>query len=244
MTQKSKFFPAMVAFSLFAGLSACSSSGSTGIDVAENMGATTGLPEVELRVEDLTLSHRQIRDRFGALETLYIDLRKSTAEQSDMVGEVKRLMTENGGLKRDLTAVKMRLQKSETLANGLVDRVAALEGGKKLSSNQSEQGGASTSDSSMLESTPEKPLYAVHLASFRDTAQINTGWSSLREKFPKILGRLNAKVETSTLPQLGSFLRLLAGPFMSLSEAKSLCDTLQLENQYCKPAPYQGDNLK
>lgn len=244
MTQKSKFFPTMVVFALFAGLSACSSSGSTGIDVAENMGATTGLPEVELRVEDLTASHRQIRDRFGALETLYIDLRKSTVEQSDMVGEVKRLMTENNGLKRDLMAMKIRLEKSETLAHGLADRVMALESGKKLSSNQSEQGSVGTSDSIRLESTPEKPLYAVHLASFRDTAQINTGWSSLREKFPKVLGKLNAKVETSTLPQLGSFLRLLAGPFMSLSEAKTLCDTLQLENQYCKPAPYQGDNLK
>lgn len=244
MTHKSKSFPTVAVFTLFAGLSACSSSGITDIDVAENLGATTGLPEVELRVEDLTASHRQIRDRFGALETLYIDLRKSTAEQSDMVGEVKRLMSENTGLKRDLMVVKTRLQKSETLANGLVDRVIALESGKKLSFNQSEQGSADASDSSMLESTPEKPLYAVHLASFRDTAQINTGWSSLRDKFPKVLGKLNAKVETSTLPQLGSFLRLLAGPFMSLSEAKTLCDTLQLQNQYCKPAPYQGDNLK
>ena len=244
MTHKSKFFPTVVVFALFAGLSACSSSSSNGIDVAENLGATTGLPEVELRVEDLTSSHRQIRDRFGALETLYIDLRKSTAEQSDMVGEVKRLMTENTGLKRDLMAVKIRLQKSETLANGLVDRVMALESGKKLSSNQTGQGSVGAGDSSTLESTPEKPLYAVHLASFRDTAQINTGWSSLRDKFPKVLGKLNAKVETSTLPQLGSFLRLLAGPFMSLSEAKILCDALQLQNQYCKPVPYQGDNLK
>ena len=244
MTHKSKFFPTAAVFSLFIGLSACSSSSSNRIDVAKNLGVSTGMPEVELRVEDLTASHRQIRDRFGALETLYIDLRKSTSEQSDMVGEVKRLMTENTDLKRDLTAIKIRLQKSETLSSVLVDRVKALEGGKKLSFNQTEQGSGDASDSSMIESTPERPLYAVHLASFRDTAQINTGWSSLREKFPKVLGKLNAKVETSTLPQLGSFLKLLAGPFMSQSEAKTLCDALQLKNQYCKPAPYQGDNIE
>ena len=246
MIQKSKLFPTMVVFALLTGLSACSSTDR--IDVAENLGATTGLPEVELRVEDLTASHRQIRDRFGALETLYIDLRKSTTEQADMVGEVKVIMTENESLKRELLAVKMRQKKSETLAEDLIDRINALESGKKIATNDPTQGGSESTggpnNSSLIESTPEKPIYAVHLASFRNTAQINTGWSSLRDKFPKVLGGLNARVETSTLPQLGSFLRLLAGPFMSLTEAKTLCAALQLKNQYCKPTPFLGDILK
>lgn len=246
MIQKSKLFPAVVVFALLTGLSACSSSDR--IDVAENLGATTGLPEVELRVEDLTVSHRQIRDRFGALETLYIDLRKSTAEQADMVDDVKVIITENESLKRELQSVKTRQKKSELLAEALMDRMQALETGKKIATNKSAQGhGKSTggqNDSSLIESTPEKPVYAVHLASFRNTAQVNTGWSSLREKFPKVLGGLNAKVETSTLPQLGSFLRLLAGPFMSLTEANTLCETLQLKNQYCKPTPFLGDSVK
>ena len=111
MMQKRKIFPLVAVFALMSSLSACSSPASD-IEIAENLGATTGLPEVEMRVEDLSASHRQIRDRFGALETLYIDLRKSTTEQSDMVGEVKRLMTENESLKRDLLVLKTKQQKT------------------------------------------------------------------------------------------------------------------------------------
>lgn len=255
MIQKSKLFPTMVVFALFTSLTACSSlrsSSASQIDVVENAGAATGLPEVEMRVEDLTASHRQIRDRFGALETLYIDLRKSTSEQSSMVGEVKRLMTENKSLQRELLAMKTRQQKTETLADRLIDRVKALETGKGQAKKtsmaptmrESSEGTEGVSDSSLVEPSSEKPQYAVHLASFRDTAQINTGWSSLQEKFPHVLGGLTARIETSTLPQLGSFLRLLAGPFVSLSEAKTLCDSLQLKNQYCKPAPFMGENIE
>ena len=244
MTYRSKIYPLAVAFALIAGLTACSSTPAD-IKVAENLGATTGLPEVELRVEDLTASHRQIRDRFGALETLYTDLRKSTAEQSDMVVEVKRLMTVNDNLRSELAAMKIRQQKSDTLATDLQDRLKQLEengsGSNKTTMAPSNQ---SVNDSMMVESTPESPIYAVHLASFRQQEQINSGWSSLKDKYPEALSGLNAKVETSTLPQLGSFLRLLAGPFVSMSEAKNLCDTLQLQNQYCKPAPFKGENIK
>ena len=243
MIQKSKIFPVMAIFALLSGLSACSSQSQ--IEVADNLGASTGLPEVTLRVEDLTTSHRQIRDRFGALETLYIDLRKSNTEQSDMVDEVENIMTENEVLKRDLLAVKTRLQRSETLSNRLMDRITALE--TAIADNRKTSMGSTSGGSGgqgVANSTPEKPLYAVHLASFRESSQINTGWTSLRNKFPRTLGGLNAKVETSTLPQLGSFLRLLAGPFASLSEAKSLCDSLQLQNQYCKPAPFMGETIE
>lgn len=243
MIQKSKIFPVMAVIALLSGLSACTSSSQ--IEVADNFGATTGLPEVALRVEDLTTSHRQIRDRFGALETLYIDLRKSNSEQSNMVDDFNSLVTENAALKRDLLAVKTRLQRSETLSNRLMDRIDALEtasqDNQKTSMNSSS---GSSIGQGNVSSTPEKPLYAVHLASFREASQINTGWTSLRKKFPRTLGGLNAKVETSSLPQLGSFLRLLAGPFVSLSEAKTLCDSLQLQNQYCKPAPFMGENIE
>ncbi len=248
MIQNSKIFPIVLVFALFIGLSACSSSQQAGIDIAENLGATTGLPEVKLKVEDLTASHRQIRDRFGALETLYIDLRKSSQEESAMVDEVKILMTENKSLKREILAMNTRLQKSETLADRLIDRVSALENGggqkQKTSQNSPAHDGGAKNSSSMIESSTDKQLFSVHLASFRETSQITSGWSALKEKFPHALGGLNAKVETSTLPQLGSFLRLLAGPFVSMSEAKTLCDTLQLENQYCKPAPFFGEFIE
>ena len=48
MKLKSKLFPVMAVFSLFMGLTACSSS--SDIEIADNLSATTGLPEVEMRV--------------------------------------------------------------------------------------------------------------------------------------------------------------------------------------------------
>lgn len=240
---KSKIFPVVAFFALLTGLSACSTS--QGIQVADNLGATTGLSDVSLRVEDLSSSHRKMRNRFGALETLYVDLTKAHADQTNTVDEVKRLLKENDTLKRDLIDVRTRLQRSEVVSTGLSARIKALETSMKDVAQNS--GSSSTQNRREMvsnKSTADTPLYAVHLASFREKSQINSGWVSLRKKFPQTLGGLSAKVETSNLPQLGSFLRLLVGPFASLAEAKSLCDSLQLQNQYCKPTPFKGENMQ
>ena len=77
--------------------------------------------------------------------------------------------------------------------------------------------------------------YAVHLASYRNAAGAEQGWSELKARFPALLAGKELTLEHADLGELGVFQRLLAVPFANRAEAEDLCSRLNAEaaTQYC-----------
>ncbi|MEE9301495.1 MAG: SPOR domain-containing protein [Alphaproteobacteria bacterium] len=74
----------------------------------------------------------------------------------------------------------------------------------------------------------------VHLASFRKEANAKTEWRRLNGLVPEILGGLTPRYVAVDLGDMGTFVRLLAGPLADLEAAKRLCARLHAEDQYCR----------
>jgi cell division septation protein DedD len=84
--------------------------------------------------------------------------------------------------------------------------------------------------------------YHIHLESYRSTAQIPESWAKLRAAYPAVLGPLSVSSATVTIPDKGSFVRLLAGPFASRAAADQACAALkQAKHSYCLPVAPAGE---
>lgn len=77
----------------------------------------------------------------------------------------------------------------------------------------------------------------VHLASYRDVENANTGWSQLLSEYGDLLGGLGPLVNQVEIPNKGTFYRLRAGPLESLDAAKRLCAGLKARGAYCDAKP-------
>lgn len=82
---------------------------------------------------------------------------------------------------------------------------------------------------------PPAGRYAVHLASYRDAAGAEQGWSELKARFPALLAGKQPSLEHVDLGERGVFQRLLAVPFANRAEAEKLCSRLNARAamQYC-----------
>lgn len=87
-------------------------------------------------------------------------------------------------------------------------------------------------------------MSAVHLASYREYANLLAGWSSLQADAPETLGALEARVSEVDLGDRGVFLRLKAGPLDSPAAARTLCADLDAAGHWCVPADYTGAPLQ
>jgi cell division septation protein DedD len=74
----------------------------------------------------------------------------------------------------------------------------------------------------------------VHLASFRKEANAKAEWQRLTELLPDILGGLAPNYVAVDLGDMGTFVRLLAGPLADRTAANRLCARLHAEDQYCR----------
>lgn len=80
-------------------------------------------------------------------------------------------------------------------------------------------------------------LHAVHLASYRDVETLARGWRELLAEHPSLRG-LDARYEAVDIPGRGRFLRLKAGPFDSLTDARRAC--APLGERWCDPVDFTG----
>lgn len=80
-----------------------------------------------------------------------------------------------------------------------------------------------------------KGAVALHLASYKNPANAERGWTQLSEANADLLGAQRPIVRRVDLPGKGIFYRLHAGPVASMSDAKALCAALKARNLYCVP---------
>jgi hypothetical protein len=73
---------------------------------------------------------------------------------------------------------------------------------------------------------------SIHLASYRNPAQAERGWTILSSRFGSELGPLSHTVHKVNLRGKGTFYRLLATD-LSKSKAQSICKALKSRGQYC-----------
>ncbi|MEO1041079.1 MAG: hypothetical protein AAFX52_02205 [Pseudomonadota bacterium] len=84
---------------------------------------------------------------------------------------------------------------------------------------------------------------AVHLASYHHRLDAEQGWEILRHDHRSLLADQTPILREVDLGARGRFVRLLAGPLPSISEAQALCHELEQEGAYCAPADPSGDLL-
>ena len=85
--------------------------------------------------------------------------------------------------------------------------------------------------------------HAIHLASYRKTANVRVGWEKLKTAHMDVLAELQPRVETVSLADGAKFLRLIAGPFESESSATSACARLEGRDAYCRATRFYGARL-
>ncbi len=76
---------------------------------------------------------------------------------------------------------------------------------------------------------------AIHLASYKNPANVETGWRRLTEANGDLLGNVRPLVRQVTLSGKGTYQRLLAGPLASMKDAEALCAALKKRDVYCDP---------
>ena len=99
----------------------------------------------------------------------------------------------------------------------------------------------------MASATPTAPArsapsgrYAIHLASYRQSANVRPGWDVLRRQYPEILQGLQARGADVMIPGKGEYVRLLVGPFSTPDDARLLCAHLKSLDEYCNVMPFDG----
>ncbi|WP_417470371.1 hypothetical protein [Maricaulis sp.] len=85
--------------------------------------------------------------------------------------------------------------------------------------------------------------HGIHLASYRIHANAISGWAELQARFPAVLADREARLAAVTLPGRGDFLRLEAGPYDSLAEAREACMAIERAGAYCMPVEFAGQPL-
>jgi cell division septation protein DedD len=73
----------------------------------------------------------------------------------------------------------------------------------------------------------------VHLGSFRNEDSAKQGWQEIVSQNKTTLGSLKQVIRRVELGQ-GTFYRVMAGPFNSVSDAEAVCIQLKQANQFCR----------
>lgn len=76
---------------------------------------------------------------------------------------------------------------------------------------------------------------ALHLASYKQSANAERGWRQLSGANADLLGGTRPIVRQADVPGKGMFYRLYAGPIASMEDARALCRALKARNVYCAP---------
>jgi len=219
-------------------------------------------------------NHRELRDRFDALERLYVELvheiRVQTAKMSALEGKMANVEENPEALARltkmrnDVSMMRDQMKKlenrvfsvemSETsgsaaqAASSPVASTAQAPATTNLGSAQANTGAPSAEPSVPVNNNaaPKQSFFGVHLASYRSKDQVDSGWAGLRDSFGNSLEGLTPLIYTQSQEGIGTFLRLIAGPLISEQEANSLCSRIKEEasEQYCRVSEYQGEPVE
>ena len=83
--------------------------------------------------------------------------------------------------------------------------------------------------------------HAVHLASYRGVETARRGWDELVFAHGDVLAQLEPRLSEADIPGQGIYLRLKAGPFDNVVEARAVCEQLASNSgQYCVVVDFSG----
>lgn len=87
-------------------------------------------------------------------------------------------------------------------------------------------------------------MFAVHLASYRQAAHAEAGWSEIITRHGEVLTGLQPRLERVDLgAEKGVYQRLKAGPLPNRAAARAACAALTDAGAYCAPTSFAGRDL-
>lgn len=245
-------------------LSAC---GSTDLWQGEEVFVEARQEALEQNVSYVSEDHRELRDRFNALERLYVELvqhlraqEAQIAQLNSKVGSVEKdpqLEASVGRVRNDVAVMRDQLKKLENRIFSVEMSEASapsFDASTSAPTGRAETGADATVPAVPAESdaTPvsnvtrnEEAFFGVHLASYRSRDQVNSGWSNIAQTFASDLQGLTPLVYVQSQEGIGTFMRLVAGPLINEQEADALCTRIKQvsPDQYCRVAEYQGEPI-
>jgi TolA-binding protein len=227
---------------------------------------------LERDVYNVSDDHRALKDRFNALERLYVELvhqmRVQTAKMASLDAKMTNVekdpeaVAQLTRMKNDVSMMREQMKKlenrvfsvemAETSTQQPLNTATNMAGNAPATTNV----GTAQANTAVATNTPSVPVnnnaapkqtfYGVHLASYRSQEQVDSGWAGLMETFAGNLEGLTPLIYTQSQEGIGTFLRLIAGPLISEQEANSLCGRIRetATEQYCRVSEYQGEPVE
>lgn len=150
---------------------------------------------------------------------------------------------------RDFNKVAERLGVAEIDAAMAEEDAAAKEAANRVQAptGYTSAGAALDGGEPFDRSAIDIPLFqgeaGLHLVSYSDAANLQSGWDYFRRTYPDILGVMDVRVEYITRMDGTPFLRLKAGPLPSPQQAAPYCARLKARGAFCAIVPFTGNPI-
>ena len=222
---------------------------------------------LEQDVSYVSEDHRELRDRFDALERLYVELVQHVrAQEAQIASMSNKLATVEKDpqveasvtrVRNDVSVIRDQIKKLENRIFS-VEMTDASEPSfaveTAVPTGRAEAAADTATPDAMAadDATPvanvvrnEEAFFGVHLASFRSRDQVGSGWNNLAQTFAGDLQGLTPLLYVQSQEGIGTFMRLVAGPLINEQEADALCGRIKRvsPDQYCRVAEYQGEPI-
>lgn len=252
---------AFVAVSSIA-LTACMGGGSTNMWQGQEVLVEARQEVLEQDVYTVSDNHRELKDRFDALERLYVELVQQVRARDQKMVELEAHVNQvqkdpqlTDAMRKVSSDVSAMRREMKTLENRVFS--VELSDPTPVSGREQAPTGSAETDASVKAGeavgTPvsnkaadsQKVFFGVHLASYRSQDQVSSGWAGLEQNFGADLNGLTPLIYTQSQEGIGTFLRLIAGPLINQQEATDLCGRIRQDanEQYCRVTEYQGEPI-
>jgi hypothetical protein len=246
-------------------ISACSSTEQPDLWQSEDVLRQAWQQKVDRDIEHISENQKELTEKFQALERLYISLsadlksQQSVQAQATNAGGAASPQNSSNHSSVDVAKIEKSIAAVTAAIEQLKERVysvelAAAKGGQSPSVETLDDQ-AETSDGSFVETDlPDVPIlpkseggtviYGIHLGSYRSRDQVPGAWNSLTQNFSE-LDQLSPKLYIQSQEGIGTFLRLIAGPYDTNEAATAACGRINdvEADQYCRVSEYQGEDL-
>lgn len=244
-------------------LSAC---GSQNLWQGEEVLVEARQQALEQNVDFVSEDHRELKDRFDALERLYVELVRHVQAQESQISAMSQKMAtvekdpqveaSVNRVRNDMTVIRDQLKELENrlFSMEMADASepafvaeAAPTGRAEAAADAGAPSPAIADDATPVANVErnDESFFGVHLASFRSRDQVDSGWNNLAQTFAGDLQGLTPLLYIQSQEGIGTFMRLVAGPLINEQEADALCTRIKRvsPDQYCRVSEYQGEPI-
>ncbi|UTW53803.1 SPOR domain-containing protein [Kordiimonas sp. SCSIO 12610] len=240
---------------------ACSSSKQPDLWQSDEVLLQAWQQKTDQNIEDVSERQQDLLERFHKLEQLYVSLSNEHSAKQAEQATLSAAQSQNSAQVNDeefmkiqetLTAISKSLEQ-------LGERVYAVElaAAKPIErpvSDTLDKQADSVDGSFVEEGLPNVPVlpsaeggvvvHGIHLGSYRSREQVPGAWENLTSTFSE-LDLLKPKLYVQNQEGIGTFLRLIAGPYETSDAAAAACERInQVDtDQYCRISEFQGEDL-